>query len=151
MIARKGLPDRGDAAWIARATTSLPVPDSPVRRTVVSVFATFDTRSSTSRQLFDFPMIFLAPPIDASCSVERRDATFEPGRLLARLRRDPRLLGDLLVREDERDLVGDPARDVRVLLPEASDGPREEVQAADDVALEPNRARAGGNGSRPAS
>ena len=40
---------RALAWWIARATSSLPVPLSPVSSTVVSVGATFAARCSTSR------------------------------------------------------------------------------------------------------
>ncbi len=36
----KGPRARGEFAWIARATSSFPVPDSPMRRTVISVRAT---------------------------------------------------------------------------------------------------------------
>src|SRR5262249_32776103 len=42
---RNCLPARGEALWIARAKTSLPVPLSPRRSTVVFVPATFVTRS----------------------------------------------------------------------------------------------------------
>ena len=40
---------RDDAAWIARATTSLPTPLSPVNRTVAFVTATFAIISRTAR------------------------------------------------------------------------------------------------------
>ena len=39
-----------DRLWIARAISSLPVPVSPVIRTVESVGATLDTRESTARR-----------------------------------------------------------------------------------------------------
>src|SRR5262249_13076609 len=42
---RNCLPARGEALWIARARTSLPVPLSPRSSTVVFVLATFVTRS----------------------------------------------------------------------------------------------------------
>ena len=51
---------RGDPAWMARATSSLPVPVSPVINTVELVAATRDTRSSTSRRPADAPMILAA-------------------------------------------------------------------------------------------
>src|SRR5439155_1057766 len=41
----KGRSARGLAAWMARATSSLPVPLSPMMRMVASVTATFRTRS----------------------------------------------------------------------------------------------------------
>ncbi len=50
-----GLRRRGEAAWIARATTSLPVPDSPVTSTVESDWATFCTSSSTWRMAGEAP------------------------------------------------------------------------------------------------
>ena len=46
---------RADAAWMNRATTSLPVPDSPVTSTVVSVEATCVALRSTSRHSTDSP------------------------------------------------------------------------------------------------
>ena len=46
---------RADAAWMNRATTSLPVPDSPVTSTVVSVEATCVALRSTPRHSTDSP------------------------------------------------------------------------------------------------
>ena len=43
----KARADRGDRLWIARATSSFPVPVSPVISTVESVGATLDTCAST--------------------------------------------------------------------------------------------------------
>ena len=48
-------------AWMARATSSLPVPDSPVRSTVASVAATRTARSSTSRRAGERPTTFSRP------------------------------------------------------------------------------------------
>ena len=45
----KGRPARGPSSWMARATTSLPVPLSPRRRTVARLWATRSTTSSTRR------------------------------------------------------------------------------------------------------
>jgi hypothetical protein len=46
LTSTKLLPARGDRAWIARATTSLPVPLSPLINMVASVLA---TRSISAR------------------------------------------------------------------------------------------------------
>ena len=35
--ATKGMAERGESSWMARATSSLPVPDSPVTSTVALV------------------------------------------------------------------------------------------------------------------
>jgi len=51
-----GLKRRGLAAWIARATTSLPVPLSPVIITVASLAATVSTISTTRRIAALWPM-----------------------------------------------------------------------------------------------
>ena len=49
------------ATWIARATSSLPVPDSPVTSTVASVGAIRITRSSTSRIAVERPTMCSRP------------------------------------------------------------------------------------------
>ena len=49
LIAWNGRPERPEREWIARATSSLPVPDSPLTRTVDCVGAIFSTRRKTSR------------------------------------------------------------------------------------------------------
>src|SRR5262245_10450903 len=46
---------RGDAAWMKRAMTSFPVPDSPCRQVVTSVTATRAARSMTSDHALDLP------------------------------------------------------------------------------------------------
>ena len=56
-----------------RATTSLPVPDSPSRRTVVSVAATCVACFSTSFQAVDSPTTRRRPPSDSISWV--RDST----------------------------------------------------------------------------
>ena len=48
---------RGEAAWIARAISSLPVPVSPVISTVAFVGATHATRSITSDNDAEAPMM----------------------------------------------------------------------------------------------
>src|SRR3989475_12575412 len=49
--------DRRDRLWMARATSSLPVPVSPLTRTLESVGATFTTRESTSCNADEVPTI----------------------------------------------------------------------------------------------
>jgi hypothetical protein len=49
LTATKGPPLRGERRWISRATTSFPVPVSPVTSTEMSVEATFSMRRKTSR------------------------------------------------------------------------------------------------------
>ena len=44
----KGRPARGELSWMARATSSLPVPDSPTTRTVTSVGAVRPMALNTS-------------------------------------------------------------------------------------------------------
>src|SRR5438105_10124122 len=53
----KGHERRGEAAWMARAISSLPVPVSPVISTVESIGATFVTCHSTVRSGSDEPTI----------------------------------------------------------------------------------------------
>jgi hypothetical protein len=48
LTGRKGAPARVLRRWSARATSSLPVPLSPVMRTVVRLGATFSTRPHTA-------------------------------------------------------------------------------------------------------
>jgi hypothetical protein len=66
-----------------RATTSLPVPDSPVSSTVVSVCAHTRACASTSRHTFDWPTTRRCPVRASSSRGEGRDLRFEPGRRLA--------------------------------------------------------------------
>jgi hypothetical protein len=42
---------RGERSWIARAASSLPVPDSPTTSTVASVFAAASITAKTARIL----------------------------------------------------------------------------------------------------
>src|SRR5437879_3338736 len=75
----KGCDDRADPLWMARATSSFPVPVSPVMRTVESVGATRDTRASTALSGADVPT--LSSNIDAWSTSSRR------ARFSARIRR----------------------------------------------------------------
>jgi len=75
----KGCDDRVDPLWMARATSSFPVPVSPVMRTVESVGATCDTRASTALSGADVPTI--SSNIDAWSTSSRR------ARFSARIRR----------------------------------------------------------------
>ena len=65
LIATKGWSRRGPWSWMARATTSLPVPLSPVTRTVVRVGATFSTSWRTSSMAGEAPRI-ASPPVRCS-------------------------------------------------------------------------------------
>ena len=49
LMAMKGFSRRGDRLWMARATISLPVPDSPVMATEALAGATFSISSNTRR------------------------------------------------------------------------------------------------------
>jgi hypothetical protein len=55
---RTGRSARLEFAWMALATSSLPVPLSPVMSTVASVGATFTMRPSTSRIAAERPTMF---------------------------------------------------------------------------------------------
>ena len=101
-----------------RATTSLPVPDSPVSSTVVSVCATRVACASTSfhclRSPDDAPQA--APRLELAG--ERGDLRFETGRGLARLLIAPRRSASSLVRQRQRQVIGHPAREVDVVVAE---------------------------------
>ena len=49
LMATNGLSRRGERLWMARATSSLPVPDSPVMATLALAGATFSMSSNTRR------------------------------------------------------------------------------------------------------
>src|SRR5580658_7356067 len=68
-----GYEERRERLCIARATSSLPVPVSPVIRTVESVAATLDTREITGWRAGEVPTI--SSNIDA-LSISSRSATF---------------------------------------------------------------------------
>src|SRR5207247_3293652 len=51
LTVRSGLSRRGEYLWMARATNSFPVPDSPRTKTVVGAGATRATSSAISRIL----------------------------------------------------------------------------------------------------
>ena len=61
LMATKGWSRRSLRAWMLRATTSLPVPLSPVTSTVVRVGASFSTSWRTSRMGGDSPRISSPP------------------------------------------------------------------------------------------
>src|SRR3989441_11706607 len=75
----KGCDDRVDPLWMARETSSFPVPVSPVMRTVESVGATLATRESTACRAGDeptissnididfFPQLLISPGADLRC------------------------------------------------------------------------------------
>ena len=75
LSATNGPSARFEAWWMNRATTSFPVPDSPTRRTVVSVEATCVAALSTSCHCGDGPTI--RPVLAASSSDS--DLTRPPG------------------------------------------------------------------------
>ena len=56
-----GRPARGDESWIARATSSLPVPDSPRISTVLSWCATWSISVSTARMAAELPVGRVTP------------------------------------------------------------------------------------------
>ena len=62
LMATKGWSLRSLRAWMLRATTSLPVPLSPVTSTVVLVGASFSTSCRTSRMGGESPRISSGPP-----------------------------------------------------------------------------------------
>ena len=72
-----GCAARDEASWIARAISSLPVPDSPETRTVEEVFPIRSTRSSRARILRETPT---TPFVDLS--IRSRSATFSSARRL---------------------------------------------------------------------
>ena len=91
-----------------RATTSLPVPDSPVSSTVVSVTATCVAWRSTSCQRFGLARDADAvPATEASSSRQRSHAQLEARGALARFGGPRRGFGEALMRERQRDMVGD--------------------------------------------
>ena len=57
LTVRSGLSRKDESRWMARATNSLPVPDSPRTSTVVGAGATRATSSATSRILGFCPMM----------------------------------------------------------------------------------------------
>ena len=76
--------ERPDRRWMARAISSLPVPVSPVIRTVESLRATLDTRESTAVSAGDAPTI--SSNIEA-LSISSRRATFSSFNLSSALLR----------------------------------------------------------------
>ena len=76
--------DRGDRLWMARATSSFPVPVSPVIRTLESVGATLEMRESTFRRGAEIPTI--SSNIDALSSSSRKVTFSSWSRCSASLR-----------------------------------------------------------------
>ena len=75
---------RADARWMNRATTSLPVPDSPVKSTVVSVGATCVAARSTFFHVSDGPTMRPYPLRESSSSdSDRRRASSSSARACA--------------------------------------------------------------------
>ncbi len=66
---------RRERRWMARATSSLPVPVSPVISTVVSVAATLSTSARVSRRASEVPMI--------SSNIERSSISWRSARFSA--------------------------------------------------------------------
>ena len=69
--ATKGRAARGESSWRARATSSLPVPDSPCKSTVVFTGATLRTCRSTSA-MGPSPATMASARYSAASSVRRR-------------------------------------------------------------------------------
>ena len=112
-----------------RATTSLPVPDSPVMRTVVSVAATLVAWASTSFHCRERPSARCGLRVSSSRArtlhalLEQRGAVLGGGG-------PPRLLGQLLVREHEGHVLGHAHRELAVVVVEPVRLPRAEGEAA---------------------
>ena len=63
------------ARWMARATISLPLPDSPVRRIVASLGPTLATKASTERASGDEPMNSPPPACSSRARFSRSSAS----------------------------------------------------------------------------
>ena len=94
LTATNGLPRRGDASWMARATSSLPVPVSPKISTVLIVCATWLISSKTScirglllRMLWkaNCSCSFSRSAVTSSCSARSRRARWITSRRCSRL------------------------------------------------------------------
>ena len=101
-----------------RATTSLPVPDSPVSSTVVSVCATRAACASTSFHCARMADDAALAGARLELAGQRGDLRLEPRRRLARLGIAARRLGEPLVRQRQRQVVGDAPGEVDVVLAE---------------------------------
>ena len=94
-----------------RATTSLPVPDSPVSSTVVSVAATCVAFFSTSLPLGGLADDARRAGFRLELLGERSARATRAARRVACASADlARRVGQLLVRHRERDVIGDAAR-----------------------------------------
>ena len=131
---------RREAWWRKRATTSLPVPDSPVSSTVVSVCATRVACASTSFHCLLCPTTRRTPPRASSSRVSVATCASSRAAVAARL-------GEVLVRQRQRQVVGDAAREVDVVLGEAVDVARREEERAEDAGAERQRHPHGGPGA----
>ena len=72
LTATKGPARRGLASWMARATSSLPVPLSPSMRTLAAVGATFSMSASTSAIRLLVPTMRDSPLSPLSCARRTR-------------------------------------------------------------------------------
>jgi hypothetical protein len=98
LTATNGRSLRGDRTWIARATSSLPVPDSPVISTVLLVAAMVSTSSNTASIGGLLPMMLenwcelwsARLSSTFSCCRRRRSSSF-----FTRRRRSATAFGDL--------------------------------------------------------
>ena len=120
---------RGEPRWMKRATTSLPVPDSPVSRTVVSVARHL---GRLGQHVLPLPRAaegamraqgLQLPGQDVDALLEQRGAVLGGGG-------PARFLGQLLVREDEGDVLGHAHRELAVVVVEPVRLPRAEGEAA---------------------
>ncbi len=117
LTATKGLPARGEP-WCRRcATTSLPVPDSPVISTVVSAEAhASDLLQHVAPRRRDADDAAAAAGLQLAG--QPLDGRLQALGALARLGGGARFLGQPLVGEHEADAIGETARDVDILVAE---------------------------------
>ena len=132
---------RREAWWMKRATTSLPVPDSPVSSTVVSVCATRVACARTSFHCLLWPTTRRTPLRASSSRVSVATCASSRAAVAARSR------AQVLVRERQRQVVGDAAREVDVVLAEAVDFARREEERAEDAGAERQRHAHGRSGA----
>ncbi len=131
-----------------RATTSLPVPDSPVSSTVVSVCATRAACASTSFHCFDCPTTRRWPAARFELARQRGHLRFEPRRRFARLGLTARRFGEALVRQRERQVIRHPSREVDVVFAEPIGLLRRERRASRRPSCQAASARAAPTGRR---
>jgi len=85
LIATNGPLPRGLLRWIARATSSLPVPDSPCSRTVAEADATWAMVSRTLRMAGLVPMRLRSPATASSSWRRARFSAFRAAFSCARV------------------------------------------------------------------